>query len=164
MKIYLRPLAPGETDFELIWFWVSLASASLGFFWLHWSLPLPKCPMVRWTGLPCPTCGGTRMVRAMLEGNLRLGFTLNPLLFLAMIIGVGIFAYSAVVLTLRLRRVRCSKLTEKFSYVCRSTTLILLVANWGYLIWTLPVGMDRPHGNKARADFHGRGAMDRDIV
>lgn len=163
MKIYRRPLAPGETDVELLWFWVALASAGMGFFWLRWHLPLPECPVAHWTGLPCPTCGGTRMVRAVLEGNFRLGFTWNPLLFLALTAGVGFFAYSAVVLALRLRRVRCGKFSKKLGYVIRGAALVLFLANWIYLIQTLPVGVDRSHGDKSRADFHGRGAMHSDV-
>ena len=164
MKIYLRPLAPGETDFELIWFWLMLVSGSLGFFWLHWHLPLPECPMVHWTGLPCPTCGGTRMARAVLDKNFRLGFVSNPLLFFAMTVAAGVFAYSAVVLGMRLRRIRCGKLAEKFRYVIRSAAAISFVANWAYLIFTLPVGLGRPHSDKTRADFHGRGAVHGDIL
>lgn len=159
MKLYLRPLAPGETDAEFLWVAVSLASASLGIFWLRWHLPLPECPFAHWTGLPCPTCGGTRLVQAVLDGNASDAFALNPLLFLALLAGAGIFAYSAVVVAFRLRRVRCGKFPEKLGHVVRGAAVILFLANWLYLVCTLPVG----HG-KSRADFHRRGAMHGDIL
>src|SRR4028118_1964024 len=96
MKIFLRPLAPGETDFELLWFWVSVAAAALATFWLQWQLPIPECPVARWAGLPCPTCGGTRLMRSLFDGNIGHAFRWNPLLFLALVSGVGISACSAV--------------------------------------------------------------------
>ncbi|MGW4213933.1 DUF2752 domain-containing protein [Lentzea sp. NPDC004789] len=44
---------------------------------------LPKCPFKWLTGLNCPGCGGTRMVHALLHGDV-----------------VGAFHYNAVLLTL----------------------------------------------------------------
>jgi predicted transporter len=155
MKIHLRPLAPEETDAELLWVSVSLAAAGLGVFWLRWHLPLPECPFAHWTGLPCPTCGGTRLVRAVLEGNAGHAFALNPLLFLALLAVSGVFFYSAVVLAFRLRRVRCGKFPEKLGHIIRGAAVILFVANWLYLVCTLPVGR-----GESRADFHSRGAVD----
>ncbi len=159
MKLYLRPLAPGEKDAEFLWFAVSLAAAVLGIFCLRWHLPLPQCPFAHWTGLPCPTCGGTRLVRAVLDGNASHAFALNPLLFLALLAGAGVFAYSAVVLAFRLRRVRCGKFPEKFGHVVRGAAVILFLANWLYLVCTLPVG-----DGKSRADFHRGGAVHSDVL
>lgn len=162
MKFYRRPLAPGETDVELLWFWTSLASVGLAFLWLRWHLPLPECVIARWTGWPCPTCGGTRMVRSILEGNLGRAIAWNPLVFLGLC-GSAIFsAYSAVTLVFRLRRVRCGKFPEKFRYILWSAALILLVANWIYLAATLSVGNRRLCGETG-ADFHGGSAMHRDV-
>lgn len=159
MKVYLRPLAPGETDAELLWFWVALASGMFGFFWLHWGLPLPECVVVRWTGWPCPTCGGTRMARALLVGNGWEALRLNPLLMIAGVVSALYFVYSAVALTLRLRRIRLGKFTKKFGNVCRCGAVMLIVANWIYLVCTLPVSGVGMSG-KSRTDFHGRSAMD----
>ena len=39
------------------------------------------CHFRRWTGIPCPTCGTTRMVRAVLEGDLVSAARHNPLMF-----------------------------------------------------------------------------------
>ena len=159
MKLYLRPLAPEETDAELLWFWVALASGVFGYFWLHWQLPLPECVVVRWTGWPCPTCGGTRMARTLLAGKFWEALRFNPLLMAATVAGAIYFAYSAVTLTLRLRRFRFGKLSEKFGYVCRCGAIILFLTNWIYLVCTLPLSATGRDG-KTGADFHRRSAMD----
>jgi hypothetical protein len=43
------------------------------------SLPLPPCPFRAMTHLPCPGCGMTRSVAALLHGNLALSFRYHPL-------------------------------------------------------------------------------------
>ncbi len=50
------------------------------------------CYMKQLTGVPCPSCGGTRSVMAILEGRLLDGFLINPLgyvIFLCMIVLPG---------------------------------------------------------------------------
>jgi hypothetical protein len=39
------------------------------------------------TGLPCPTCGSTRAVLAVVDGRLLDAVLLNPLMFVATVIG-----------------------------------------------------------------------------
>ena len=41
---------------------------------------LPRCPFHHLTGLLCPGCGGTRALLALLHGDLRAAWHLNPLL------------------------------------------------------------------------------------
>ncbi len=55
--------------------------AALSAAWLGLGLPLPHCTLKEWTGLPCATCGTTRLVQALLSGELVLAFALNPLVF-----------------------------------------------------------------------------------
>lgn len=43
---------------------------------------LPKCPIKMITGLDCPGCGGQRAAHHLLNGELQLSFTQNPLLFI----------------------------------------------------------------------------------
>ena len=158
MKMYFRPLAPGETDVELLGFWVALAAATVGWGWLHWQLPLPECVVAKWIGLPCPTCGGTRLIRALLAGDGWAAWRLNPLVLALLSAGALFFAYSAAVLLFRLRRVRLGKLPEKLSHIIRGGALLLLLANWIYLVCTLPVGRE------ARTYLEGRRAMHLDVV
>ena len=44
---------------------------------------LPPCLFHTFTGMDCPGCGTTRMVVALLDGELYRAFTLNPLMFVA---------------------------------------------------------------------------------
>ena len=59
------------------------------------------------TGLYCPGCGGTRAVRAMAAGNLRLSFQYHPLVL-----------YTAAVLTV--------ELLSLFVYIAAG----IIVVNW----------------------------------
>lgn len=49
----------------------------------HWRLPLPRCGLRTLTGLPCPTCGGTRCLLALSESDIGKAFQFNPLVALA---------------------------------------------------------------------------------
>jgi hypothetical protein len=161
MKIYLRPLAPGETDVEKLWCWVSVATLALGWVWLHWNLPLPECVVAKWAGLPCPTCGTTRAARAILAGHGWAAWCYNPLAVSSGVLGAFYLVYAAVVQAFRLRRVRFGKFSKKLGYVIRGTAILLLLANWVYLIYTLPTG---GRGLKTWADFGGRSAVDSDVI
>lgn len=159
MRLFRRPLAPGETDWELLWLSVPTGATPLIFYWLEFSIPLPRCPVAMWLHLPCPTCGGTRLFQYLRETKLSAAFFANPLL-LIVICGVALWCvYAAVVVSFRLRRVRFSKFSEKFRNIIRGCALFLFVANWTYLYFFLPLSDD-----KTGADFHGGSAMHRYII
>jgi hypothetical protein len=62
--------------------------------------PVPPCPLRTVTGIPCPFCGMTRGVTALLHGHVSAAFTYNPGAFL-------IFAMAIVLLIAwRWQRVR----------------------------------------------------------
>ena len=98
------------------------------------------------------------MMRALLAGDVWAALRLNPLVLAALFAGALFFAYAATVLAFRLRRVRLGKLPEKLGDILRGAAVLLFVANWIYLVCTLPVG------GKARADFDGRSAMHLHVV
>src|SRR5580765_1418004 len=56
--------------------------------------PLPQCPFHAMTGLWCPGCGSTRVVRSLLHGDIVHAFAMNPLLVLALPV-VALMALSA---------------------------------------------------------------------
>ena len=97
-------------------------------------LPAPlRCPFLALTGLPCPTCGGTRALAALATGNLSGAFLLNPLLTTA---ALGISAAAAGSLGRRLTRspaLRCS-LSRREEIALRGAVAAAVSLNWIYLM------------------------------
>jgi hypothetical protein len=71
-----------------------LAASAMALLWLHAGLPVPQCALREWTGLACATCGTTRMVRALLAGDLLRAVSFNPLSFSALVCLVAGSAWS----------------------------------------------------------------------
>jgi len=129
-----RTLGPADTDHERLWLLVglgALAVAALALYGL--GLPPVVCPFRAITGVPCPTCGGTRAVAALLAGRPGAALAWNPLLTAAA--GAwGVFAlYAAwVILTGRPRlRVR---LTARDLVAARIAAAGITAAGWAYVI------------------------------
>ncbi len=78
-----RPLRRGERELALVWGFTSVVA--LGMVSLAGKLApfLPRCTFRHLTGLPCPTCGSTRAVLALLEGRPLEAVLWNPLAVLA---------------------------------------------------------------------------------
>ena len=64
--------------------------------WLRLGLPVPACALKHWTGLPCVTCGSTRLAQALLRGDLLEAASWNPLVFGALTVVVVWAAASTV--------------------------------------------------------------------
>ncbi len=113
---------------------VLAVAASLAMFWLHLDLPRPICNFRSWTGIPCPTCGTTRMAERLLAGDVAGALGWNPLVFIAltavavwgvvsaMRVGFGLPAWRLV-------------LERRDRAIVRTLALVTLIAGWGYLIW-----------------------------
>ena len=130
-----RRLAENETDHELIWLCVSLASAVGAWLWLRLGYPVPRCTWHEFTGIPCPSCGATRSVIAILSGDWLRAFLLNPLVFLGAI-GVVLYdLYAAVVLTRRAPRLRVDDISRATGRAIRVGVIALLAGNWAWLIY-----------------------------
>lgn len=132
--MHWRKLRADETDHELLWLLVTLGAALLGVLWLRSGLPTPQCVWHALTGFPCVGCGGTRCVKHALQGDLLGAFLMNPLVFVTLA-GVAIYdAYAAVVLALRLPRLRFGKWPSWAGWTMRGAVTVLLLANWAWLI------------------------------
>ncbi|MCI0657730.1 MAG: DUF2752 domain-containing protein [Acidobacteria bacterium] len=91
------------------------------------------CPFLALTGLPCPTCGGTRAFAALAGGNLWRALLLNPLVTVTV---VGVFAAAAGSLWRRLTRrpaLRCA-LSRGEAIALRGGVAAALALHWTYLM------------------------------
>jgi hypothetical protein len=76
----------------------------------------------------------TRGLRCLLHGNVAAAFLFNPLLILAFF-GMALYlVYSVVVTIARLPRLRVEPIPEKTAFLIRIGVVVLIAANWTYLI------------------------------
>jgi hypothetical protein len=113
---------------------VLVAGAAVAALWLHLGLPTPLCLFKEWTGIPCPTCGATRMIAALLSGNVLGAAALNPMLFVVLC-GLAVWsAASTVRLAFGLPVWRVA-LAEREKVGLRIMACSMLAAHWAYLIF-----------------------------
>jgi hypothetical protein len=74
-----RPPLPDERQLAWVAFAVSAAAVVLSPLARPLSHALPPCLLRQWTGAPCPTCGSTRAVLALVDGDLLGALAVNPL-------------------------------------------------------------------------------------
>lgn len=83
-------------DRQIAALWAVCAAACLALrpLWLAAAGLFPPCLWHAWTGLPCPGCGATRAVLALLRGQLGAAFGFNPLAAAgaAVFVAVGLVA------------------------------------------------------------------------
>ena len=133
-----RQLHDGELDHELLWLCVSVFALAAGFAWLHFGIPMPKCPFHKVTGWPCPGCGTTRCARQLLQCHWVAAFRLNPLAVLAGITLLVFDLYAAFALLLRSPRLRFEDISTRCANYLRCVIFTLLGLNW---IWLLKTGV-----------------------
>ena len=68
----------------LLWIGVLLAASGIGAAVLIWTPLRIPCPFFALTGLQCPSCGGTRMVEALLRLDFSAALAFNPFLMAAL--------------------------------------------------------------------------------
>ena len=61
---------------------------------------LYKCPLVAIAGIPCPLCGTTRAIKAVLRGDIEMSFHHHPLWPMTVLTAVGIVLHETGVLKL----------------------------------------------------------------
>jgi Protein of unknown function (DUF2752) len=133
MQLRLRQLDPGETDHELIWLTVSVASIGLAATWFVLGLPWPRCLFHDLTGRPCVTCGMTRSAIQFFHGHFLPAFQWNPLVFAALS-GLSVFnAYALIVLVTRTPRLRIA-FAQREKKFARRIVISALALNWIYLL------------------------------
>jgi Protein of unknown function (DUF2752) len=95
----------------------------------------PSCVLKGLTGIPCPTCGATRSVVYLSQGDLATAFLMNPLTALGFMAAVPYFFYSVITLIFNLPRIRFI-LTNREKIAVQKTAIMLILVQWAYLIST----------------------------
>lgn len=95
-------------------------------------LAFVHCPLREITGIPCPTCGGTRALSHLAAGDWSAAVAANPLVILA---GSGFLltALYATAATLRPAWRRALALTPNEKRSARWLAILLIVLNWAWL-------------------------------
>ena len=119
----------------MIWGGVLTVTGMIAALWLGLALPTPLCPLHALAGIPCPTCGSTRAASALVHGDLAAALAWNPIMTLVMIGAALYVLYAAVVVIRNLPRLRWTPMTQSEFRWIRISVILLLAANWGYLIW-----------------------------
>lgn len=96
---------------------------------------VPVCLFHRLTGIPCPTCGATRCVKALLRGDWGVAIFLQPLIAAAIMTGVLGLAYAWGVAWFGWRY-PAVKLNRREKWGLGITVTAAVVANWVYLVST----------------------------
>jgi hypothetical protein len=99
MRIRSRTLAAGDLDHELLWLLVGAATLFVGGLWLATEgVPPLVCPLKTMTGLPCPTCGCTRALEALVAGDVAGAIRWNPAVVAGAALGAVYATYAAAAL------------------------------------------------------------------
>ena len=125
-------------DHELIWSSVAALSLVAGLLLL--ALPparllLTACPFKAITGYPCASCGATRSLLALLEGDVATSFAMNPLFALIYVAAAAFALYGFVVVAFGLPRLRLSVSARGLRLALAVCVPAAVCANWAYLIW-----------------------------
>lgn len=124
-----------EVDHERLWGWVLLASlaAVVAMVAVPDMRPVLLCPLKRGTGIPCPTCGMTRSLLALCEGEVLDALRLHPLTPPLALGAVLYVPYALIVSTAGSSRLRVSvsDVEAKAVRIAVVTTVALL---WAFLI------------------------------
>jgi hypothetical protein len=131
-----RRLHARELDHERLWASVALAGAllvALAQVSSAFEIPIPLCPLKHLTGVPCPTCGGTRALRALGQGALLAALRWNPLVTISALALLPILAYAAFVALFDRPRMRIV-LAPADQRIVRIGAWVAILANWAFLV------------------------------
>lgn len=134
MRVVFKKRSTGQIEFGIIY--GSMALLLLG---AARVLPIlsiaPSCVFKGITGIPCPTCGTTRSMLYLSQGDFATALAMNPLASLGLGAAVPYFFYCAITLIFNLPRMSFI-LTGREKRAVRATTVMLLLIQWAYLIAT----------------------------
>jgi hypothetical protein len=95
-------------------------------------IPLTLCVFKGLTGLPCPTCGSTRVLGRLFALDFAGALAMNPFTTLVTVL-VAAWAVADLALLPR-RRALDLDVPRRLGFALRVGALVLFLANWVYLI------------------------------
>lgn len=132
MRIALKDRVPGGIDFGLLYGGIAVICL-LAFHYLPVRQLFPPCAFKYMTGIPCPTCGTTRAVMLLVQGDIAGSLFMNPMLSIVLLGVVLWFVFSLVAWVMNLKQPSLS-LSTREKDVVRLFAVLLFLANWVYLI------------------------------
>lgn len=108
-------------------------AALLAWLWLRLDLPRVPCPFRQALGVPCPTCGSTRLVEALLQGDLASAFWSNPLVFLGFAV-LGVWACASTIIRIFKWPTPRWRVTSGEWLWARVAVVSLTLVGWAYLV------------------------------
>jgi hypothetical protein len=130
MHLTLKKRASGDIVFGLIYGTIAIL-ALIAVRFLPVLELMPSCVFRAFTGIPCPTCGATRSLVHLANGNLSASFGMNPAIALFIFAALLMFAYDVATLFSG-SRISLS-LTPREATLIRAGAVVVLLANWAYL-------------------------------
>lgn len=129
-----RRLDPRDLDIELIWSGVFFLGVGVAIAVPTTLLSKLFCPFKALTEFPCATCGTGRTMMSLMQLEPLAALQLNPGATIVWIAWALFASYGAVVVLLRLPRLRISglRLTRRLVAV----GVVMAAINWAYLIAT----------------------------
>jgi len=120
--------------FVALWGGAIVAAITVVAIWMRLGLPRPICRLRVWTGIPCPTCGSTRMIESLLAGDLLDAAAWNPSVFAALVVLGAWLVIRGVRVFFGLPgwRVVTTRNERRLLLVVGG---LLALVGWSYLIW-----------------------------
>lgn len=133
MRIQRNTREPGQIEFGIIYGSIALLCV-LAVKYLPIAHLAPSCVFRGMSGFPCPTCGTTRALLSLAEGNFIDALTMNPLSVVVVSAAIASSLYGIVSLLFGIRRMTFS-FSERESNGMRITAVMIMLLNWGYLLY-----------------------------
>lgn len=98
-------------------------------------LGITLCPLRRYTGIPCFTCGSTRAILALVSGDITTAFLTQPLVISLVCMLAPILLFNICIALLKKRMLLLSLSRTEKTVLFVSLTVATLI-NWLYLLAT----------------------------